>query len=381
MELSLSYNHKMSKKARKQEIHSVDILTNILNRLPSISIVRFQVVSKYWCYVIHSSGILNARAKSSLTSIQLFTNIVSSKITLFNFDNEGKTKINNRYINLGNTTNFNFSNTVNGLACAYGSNATTTFYLINLTTFETSKHKKRKLKQTSLSYDKITLGFDPSSGVYKFIRIYSYSKSGNNYRCEILEIGVLFSGKWKLIGEIPHDVDLDNPIFLNGTVHWKVKPSPLSIGKSLSFDFLELDMKKERFNMVAPALQNEIDDGKFEVCNCNCGFTLSEDDGKLFVLHYCCLRQCLYGWRLKETMRYRIWNVAFHVNFALMIEKEAHCLLGYIQKPYAAGIVDGKVLIRSKRYAEGLYIYDLLHEKLYKKWDVYDVAVFVKSMG
>lgn len=352
----------------KQEMHfPVDVMINMLYRLPSISIVRFQAVSKYWCYAIRVSDVLNSRSQSSLRTVQLSTNMVSGKLAHFIFNAKGKIKKSvHNIFNLDDTLDLNFSNMVNDVACAYGNNAITTFYLINLTTFQISEYSKREIRRISIICDRISLGFDPSTGSYKFIRIYSHTKNCTYY-CEILETSASSKGSWKIIGEIPFTVDfITDPVFLNGAMHWLMVPRSLNKEKPLALDIVKLDMKEEKFEMVAQFEQYDN-----QVCSWEHDFALSEEKGKLYVMHWCCQRQILEGWRMKESDRDKgLWNIMFHVNFASMGDKVPWRFIGKDEHAYVVGFVDGKVLIRSKGYDKGVYIYDLAHKQLSSLWDV-----------
>lgn len=190
----------------------------------------------------------------------------------YDFNSENRLQEKPVELKLGRSMYYWFSNMVEGVTCAYGESTRSNIYLLDPVTQESVKLPRRPQECIGRVYDEsIGLGFDPSTGVYKVVRI--FRRCGSTC-CEILTMHMLKSKirKWRFIGEIPHTIRVDvQPVFFKGALHWK--PSgfvdPLAL--------LAFDTKEEKFRWMKPKPHTLDPKSTF--------LDLKESNGRLYLLY------------------------------------------------------------------------------------------------
>lgn len=229
----------------------LDLVLNILARLPVGSAIRFRRVCKQWRSLTFEAHFLKQHFTISLERPHVI--LVPSKIWYFNhgrlplyqFESSEEQGIKRYYpsIKLPGKKNYSLSHPVHGLVVLYDnfSIRPSYNYLLNPVTREAAKLPQGKIAAEELMYCQVALGFDASTGKYKMVRICQADQA--LYTCEILTIG---SQEWRYVGELPCNLNPAPSSFLNGALYWVavISLEPLHMG------VLAFDIKEEKFRVI-----------------------------------------------------------------------------------------------------------------------------------
>ncbi|WCJ34680.1 F-box family protein [Euphorbia peplus] len=197
-----------------------DLLTDIMLRLPAKPLVRFKSVSKQWLSLISSSQFssLHTRRNPNFTISGLIYRSSPSKITLLPLSSSSSSS----RLDSFNTHGIKILQSCNGLLLCCSSTPDTgvliSYYISNPTTNQL--FTLPSCSSSSFAIFTFNLAFDPSKSThYKVICLRSTASSLFHNQILIYESQ---TGAWRLSGSPfrTFDVDLDNGVFWNGSVHW-----------------------------------------------------------------------------------------------------------------------------------------------------------------
>ncbi|XP_020250541.1 F-box protein At5g49610-like [Asparagus officinalis] len=227
----------------------LDIMVDILSRLPTKSIAKLRCVCKHWLSLTQDLSLLKSLHQRSSSYMIIFKHVFNEEIRLKLYDSsirdgEKDTKISfspklwRRYYKL--------SNFVDGLTCAYSWYTKSDMYLLNPMTRELRRIRKNYGRQKGFEseHERVGLGIDMSTGKYKIVRLFSHSKS--RFHCEIFTVG---TAQWRCLGETPFGICYDhNPILLHGALHWIGSDHQQKLG------VFRFNLKDEKFGSIIPIL-------------------------------------------------------------------------------------------------------------------------------
>lgn len=258
-------NHPRALQAKNNEGKNIphlpiDIITEILSRLPTKSILKFRKVCKLWRSITTTSHFIEIHSEHSLISSRQ-PNILafdSSTNTITVIDSETWEII----LKLRKRTRepLIFQGSCNGVVCMYNEESAS-IELINPMTCESIT-----IPQPVLRYKfRYHLGFDPSTKKFKVVCHENHFTSGHAY---IYTVG---DSTWRRFDKIP-DAYLDKEaVYLNGALHW--------LGTVVSRHFFyTLDLKDETMTSV--------DITRSKVMASSYNTQLGELEGSIWVSNY-----------------------------------------------------------------------------------------------
>ncbi|KAK6919566.1 F-box domain [Dillenia turbinata] len=311
----------------------VDVLRDILLRLPGTSLVRLKRVCKRWCSLISEPYFAKLHLetrKNDLSGLVLLTYKDGHKLHISSLDESPWNATNMQIVNVPKIDYM--SNTCNGLVCLYGD--WNNIHLYNLTT--------RKVLMTLPSISEkgsygqfCILGFDTSLESYKVVRFrrtYSFKQV-----CEVFTFGTT---EWKILGNTPYQPGPNEPMLANQTViYWIIDLAHTYPVHHVIYSF---DITQEVFKPVqAP---QELRDPEFEhgfLSLANLGGELYMAGGKWYGVTI---------WKLVDHMN-NVWNMEYKI--IQEARPNVHLGFGYIVT--LLSLKNGKLLFKTDK----LLWYDL----------------------
>ncbi|ONK59168.1 uncharacterized protein A4U43_C08F3680 [Asparagus officinalis] len=223
----------------------VEIIIQILEKLPSRSLLRFKSVCKLWRSIIQGQDFIirhlhnnNARASHDLSFVTLFRYSTKRRfIDLRYFIKEwGKFEIRGAK----NSYYYDVSNSCNGLICVFGSKFT---YVVNPSIGDFVE------LPTFLAYalpvqHNVALVHDAETYEYKVIR--TFTNEENSSGCFIFTLGS--STSWRFIGCAPFRLyECGIPAVVNNNIYWSISPMACHDGPEIG---VSLNIKNETFDIV-----------------------------------------------------------------------------------------------------------------------------------
>ncbi|KAM1454794.1 hypothetical protein ACFX13_004324 [Malus domestica] len=200
---------------------SMDIIADILSRLPLKSVCRFRCISKSWLRLTSEPNF----TKTHLDRFQKQKIIFSSENSLFSLDPEAPIdddmlplEIDFPLKNHPNTEWVHVFGTSNGLVCIMPQPET--FFIFNPTTRESLRVPDCPIPSHKCPPQPQEVGFNHAYGFGYAHSVDDYKFFTIAYGCMIL-IFSLRSNSWKRVQDFPYKHHLEGSgTFLNGTVHW-----------------------------------------------------------------------------------------------------------------------------------------------------------------
>ncbi|XP_020262302.1 F-box/kelch-repeat protein At3g23880-like [Asparagus officinalis] len=217
----------------------LDVVRDILSRLPANSIARFRCVCRQWLSLTSDPRFLKLQHERSSSCMLISRIVYKGEVNLFEFRNGYRSS---HGFNLGRA-HYELSNFVDGLICAYSRTARYDTYILNPMIRELQKLPKNSDRQEDGLNESFGLGIDVAIRRYKVVRLCSYPGS-NRVRCEIYNVGTT---RWKSLGEAPFGFGGTKPVFLHGALHWIVYESRADFGWRRKEYVLRIDIKDEKF--------------------------------------------------------------------------------------------------------------------------------------
>lgn len=220
----------------------IDVITEILRRLPAKDILRIRSVCKLWNSLTRENQFISQHMNNPPNPDDL------GIITLYQSHNPMKFKFfAHCFVNgfhefnmidlyeLGEDS-FQVSNSCRGLVCIYGRFSTT--YVVNPSIKEVLEAPRTKNRAQA----SIALVHDESSGKYKLIRLFELAVRDRT-GCEIFELG---SYSWRAAPYALSSVKYNSlPVVVNGAIYWLA-----NLVLQDETIVISLDIKSERFNII-----------------------------------------------------------------------------------------------------------------------------------
>ncbi|KAM3356808.1 F-box/kelch-repeat protein like [Capsicum galapagoense] len=238
----------------------LEIIIEILSRLPVKPLLKFKCVSKSWHSLISTSHFAKSHLKISLQNNKLNKTLLllSRYLPHTLYSCPLNSALHEKSISCINKLSFpwNSSNIIAGVSFCNGLFLTCIgmYNNNNLYLWNPSTRKTKKLPSSGVEYSRcdVTYGFgyDESNDDYKVVEIYGvygihyvygakfkiYSLRGDSWRSMKKYWDALFSP--------------DSGVFLNGCLHWAVAHND---GSCIFWDIVSLDLESERFgNLPLP---------------------------------------------------------------------------------------------------------------------------------
>lgn len=232
------------------------IITDILSRLPTKTIIHCKCVCKSWRNLLLDPYFANLHLSRSPTALIIHqlglgvslpdSNSDILKLVKFRDESDG------HHLCYHPAMKFNLKvchphgkillvGSINGLLC-FCDYQNESLFICNPTvrqyvTVPEPNHKRRY--PSVLVYG---FGFSSISGQYKLVQIFQKAASGNcSYECQG-EVYSLGTGKWRSIGPVPFKYDLRlYSVTLNGNIHW------LTCNMESPYSICAFDIEKESF--------------------------------------------------------------------------------------------------------------------------------------
>ncbi|XP_049408356.1 F-box/kelch-repeat protein At3g23880-like [Solanum stenotomum] len=319
----MSTNNEMKNTIPNDQIHipnfPLEIIIEILSRLPVKSLLKFKSVSKSWFSLISSSHFskshLNISSRNNnlshknLLLLSMYLPHTLYSCTLYSTLHEKS----NLCLNKLNFP-WNPSNILAGVSLCNG------LFLIcigmynnNLYLWNPSTRKNKILPFSSCTkYSRcdVTFGFgyDEFNDDYKVIEIYGVYDIHYVYDANI-KIYSLRSNSWKIMKKYSDALfSSDSGVFLNGCVHWAVAHND---GSCIYWDIVSLNLKNEKFgNFALPSFdgfdhsRSLVDSSDFELGTMNWSLGKLGDFLCLFCDYY---KVKLDVWIMKEYNAKGCW--------------------------------------------------------------------------
>lgn len=232
-----------------------DVMANILSRLPVKFVARFRGVCKQWQSLTRDPHFVKEHHKRALKRRPIFFPIYTHSagyLPLYDYGVDGRLKGSFPSVPLGKGV-FHFSNTVDGLICGYCHFKTdASHYLFNVSTGEMAKLPGSRI-DSSVSIHSVGLGFDPSTGAYKLIKLHNVPGKWNIYKCAVLTVG---TREWRDVGETPCAVPPRRCTYVNGAIHWVAVTDDYRLHGKINI--LAFDLKDEKFRLMSTPLPTDI---------------------------------------------------------------------------------------------------------------------------
>ncbi|XP_030530773.2 F-box protein At5g49610-like [Rhodamnia argentea] len=218
---------------------SLEIISEILCKLPIDSILRCRCVCKAWCYLTKNPTFIEQLLDSSVDKqpgliLEPFCADDSTQPFLL-VDIEGRRV---RQIHIDPLKGLRAMGTCRGLLCVGSPSALDPVFVCNPITRE-----YRRLPtsgETDIGGHEVGLGFDPSAGKYKVLR--TYVNEGRRF----FEVTTLGESSWRRL-DVPDGWQayfVYQPIFWNGAIHWRTSRK----GRDFIISF---DVRHEKFRMIS----------------------------------------------------------------------------------------------------------------------------------
>ncbi|XP_026384191.1 putative F-box protein At1g32420 [Papaver somniferum] len=218
------------KKSRSGHVSiGVDLVCDILSRLPVKTLLRFKCVSKQWLSLIqHDSYFIDLHhARSKSRPCFLFAMAVPQDSDIWNYYHTNETSVVPRIFNRTTVVGFDpsffvrYLKPVNGLLCV--------IEFIGIKIYNITTRKSTPLIVTTdhlLRRPVYQFGFDPATKEHKVICIWtSYGeqhKQGSAcLGCQVLTVGE--NSTWRMIDEgVPDNYHIkeDASVYANGSIYW-----------------------------------------------------------------------------------------------------------------------------------------------------------------
>ncbi|CAN4120675.1 unnamed protein product [Withania somnifera] len=233
----------------------LEIIIEILSRLPVKSVLKFKCVSKSWLSLISSSHFVKSHLKISSRNNNNFTNknllLLSMYLPHTLYSCTLYSALHEKSISFINKLNFpwNPSNIIAGVSFCNG------LFLIcigmysnNLYLWNPSTRKTKKLPFSGAEYSRcdVTYGFgyDESNDDYNVVEIYGVYGIHYVYGANI-KIYSLRENSWRKIEKYCDALFCpDSGVFLNGSLHWGVAHND---GSCIYWDIVSLNLENEQF--------------------------------------------------------------------------------------------------------------------------------------
>ncbi|ONK69451.1 uncharacterized protein A4U43_C05F23020 [Asparagus officinalis] len=311
----------------------LDIMDDILSRLPAKSVAKFRCACKQWLSLTHDARFLRSLHVTSSSYIIIDKYIVNGKIELYDFSigHGGKPMKTSYRLNLG-SKDYRLSNFVDGLTCLrYGSGGPKPdMYLLNPMTRELQKLPKNNNSHCEACvHESFGLGVDMNMGLYKIVRLFSLGRHPAQHpaHCEIYTVG---TREWRSLGEAPFGMwCYYQPVLLHEALYWIARGNLQGEEKLCLFRF---SIKDEKFgsaiSLPHPSLSSRM------------SYTsLKESGGKLWLT-----------FRNPTENYFEIWTMKDYLNNTWVKEYQLHNGdLSSLHKVYEGDvidIVDGDILFR-----------------------------------
>lgn len=330
----------------------LDLILDIVSRLPVDSAIRFRCVCKQWRSLTYRAHFVEQHLKRALER----PNIVLVPIgickygilPIYHFVSPREEHGIKQFLppfKLPYDILYAVSNPVNGLVVVYDNNGCDDFYLLNPATREVAKLPEHKFDlYAARHYCRLGFGFDASTGKYKLVRLCQTSKIIEDfYSCEILTVG---SQEWRSVGKLPCKVCHAPASFLNGTVYWKAVISGQRVGA------LAFDIKEEKFRVIPPPAD-------YPTTDCPIiHFFLGQSGGQIFLAHASRppLESFLRIWMLKDGEN-PAWKQEYYIDLSYYSDLFT---TGYI---LITNIKDDKIMFYQ---CPSTFFYDLRRKVLHK---------------
>ncbi|XP_059646514.1 F-box protein CPR1-like [Cornus florida] len=222
----------------------VDVIADILSRLPVKPLLRFRCVSKSWCALIDSQHFIRSHLNRSIEtntnrSIIYMENELYS-LNLDSVDDDGTVVLDHPLKNEEEDTELIGS--CDGVLCLFNSHKD-----IALWNPSTRKHhqlpvapidfpRKRRVYQNTV----YGFGYDSVNDDYKVMRVIEYFRNGDDSFESEVKVYSLKLNLWRRVQDFPYHLwDGENALLANGSLHWVVCRRPDSDRSRLiaAFDF------------------------------------------------------------------------------------------------------------------------------------------------
>ncbi|KAG8652340.1 F-box protein At5g49610 [Manihot esculenta] len=238
----------------------IDIISQILRRVPAESIFSCSCVCKSWYALTHDRHFIQQHLQ--MTKKEPCQYLIQSRygvacfhrLLLLDIHNERLTEVSFKKMKLPNNPKLKLSAfyivcSSNGLLCLAPKVKMDPVLICNPITRDCLilPSAISSVEMVCKSYH-IGFNFDPSSGKYMVVREFSYlTKPASNF--QLLSVG---ENSWKEISGAPDVVleqGFDTPIFWNGAFHWKI--SEIDHRNSNNSCILALDVGDEKFHTIS----------------------------------------------------------------------------------------------------------------------------------
>ncbi|CAL5344395.1 unnamed protein product [Camellia sinensis] len=283
----------------------MDLIVDILSRLPVKPLLRLRCVSKPWCSLIDDPDFIKLHLNRSINTkshVNLILNDCSlSSVNFDSLDNATKLKPPLKWTDFG----IEVLGSCNGLICLYNGEE-------DVCIWNPSTRKHRKLSVNNpykspfffTSYQNIIYGFgyDFVTDDYKLMRTTQFQ--GKNWDLFESEVRVysLKSNSWRRIQDFPYYLwhSFQHGVFVGGALHWVVSRNYVS--DSVNFLVAAFDLTNEEYRLVP---QPEFSDEDFYIC-------VGELDGCLCI--FCNYDQVRFDvWVMKDYGVKESWSKLFSI--------------------------------------------------------------------
>ena len=221
----------------------LDVMAEILSRVPARSLMRFKCVCKLWNSIIQEQQFiachLHKRSSTANLNIIILSWIPWIHEFSLHYFAEDCHKFNMRGLQRrGDRDGYQISNSCNGLLCVFGK---TTTYVVN-----PSIRKFLKLPETRHKYGghvNVALGHDISTGEYKIVRLFQQDQK--TIGCMVFTMG---SNSWRFLRNMPFDITTSAlAVFVNEHIVWEISYFLCTAGPEAAVSF---NIKNESFDII-----------------------------------------------------------------------------------------------------------------------------------
>ncbi|KAL3718585.1 hypothetical protein ACJRO7_003675 [Eucalyptus globulus] len=227
----------------------LDLLHNVLSRLPTISLLKLRSVCRQWCDIIDDPHFTTMHATSGLESPRiLLLSEPSRGVEALRFVVDDEFPVTSLPISAVRPWVHAAGASCHGLYCFMDLRDGATYLLNLLTRAIVPLPSFDPLGGLWCPY-LIGIGADRLTGRYKIVRVsYLNDDTVVAQRAEVLDQG---SQSWRDIASVPPRLLPRNPMFVAGSIHW------LAAGQGGVVRISSFDIAKEEFDWTpCPALQN-----------------------------------------------------------------------------------------------------------------------------
>ncbi|OAY79773.1 putative F-box protein [Ananas comosus] len=210
----------------------MNVMLEILKRLPAKSLARLNFVCKQWHSWLHLPYFAKLQSEHASRNPKIYVintwlawddNLGQNTLRIYSFSEDGgRVMLSDKFaIPITVKDDFSISNACHGLISFYGARyvfvanpRTRKFRALK----EASFHQSRVLGG-ELIFPNVGLGFSLETGEYKVARV-----SGQERRCEVLTLGKDVS--WRDIGAVRFPLSRYRPAYMNGALYWTTVEHP-----------------------------------------------------------------------------------------------------------------------------------------------------------